>query len=68
MVVIPHTVTQIANNAFASTNISDVTFEEGWYYTSNYSDYLNKTGGTAVANKDDFITYLKDSTNYLYRN
>ena len=50
-VVIPTSVTNIDRFAFyGCTNLTQITFTQtsGWYITTNYNDYLNKTGGTPI--------------------
>lgn len=50
-VVIPTSVTNIDRFAFSvCTNLTQITFTQtsGWYITTNYDDYLNKTGGTPI--------------------
>lgn len=63
-VVIPESVTWIGYSCFNSD--VEITFNDTteWYTTSNYADFLNKTGGTQV----DITTYpIGDSFSYLYK-
>lgn len=50
-VVIPTSVTNIDRFTFLGcTNLTQITFTQtsGWYITTNYDVYLNKTGGTPI--------------------
>ena len=65
-ITIPASMTSIGHYAFIyCSSLASITFEDpsGWYRTSNYSDWNNKTGGTATSLADPATnaTYFKST-------
>ena len=71
-VVIPSSVTSIGNGVFAlCTSLTSITFSDTstWYFTNNYNNWANKTGGTVldVTNPTKNTSTYGVTYGYLYK-